>query len=599
MNDAGGAARRQLAIGAGLFLLSAVFRVAYVLEVSGDAAVRFPLLDSRAYHERALRILSGEWLGHDVFYQDPLYSYLLALLYGIFGVGSGGVLITQALIDSGTVVLIHAIARRVFDDRTALVAGGIAALYKVFFFYDALLLKSSISVFLITLALYACVRAEAVRRPAAFATAGFSLGIACLTRGNYLLFVPVWLAWLGLRRPFRSRIAPVGFAVLGLALAIAPITLRNRAVADEWVLITSQAGQNFYIGNHLDNDSGSYKRPAFLASTPFHEEEGFQDEAERRSGRAMGPGELSRFWFREAAGEIARDPGHFARHLARKAQLLVNHAEVPDNVSYAFFRENVSRILRLPLPTWGAVLPLALWGVFAARHQRRATPLLLFLSAYATSVLLFYNTSRYRIPAAPAVIVFAAAGVWQIVNAVRDRQRGVYLATALWLALAWSVAYSPAYDEDFARHRVNVGRRHQDRAAFQESLARMYARTGNQVAAAEARDRAHDLNAQAEQELRLALLESPRSSEANEALTAQLVGRTRELLRGQRYEEARRSAADLTASFPTLPDGWILLGRAYEGLGQIDPAARAQRRARDLAPDDPRPREALDRLGER
>ena len=41
--------------------------------------------DSRGYDEWARRIAGGDWLGHEVFYQAPLYPYLLGVIYAIAG----------------------------------------------------------------------------------------------------------------------------------------------------------------------------------------------------------------------------------------------------------------------------------------------------------------------------------------------------------------------------------------------------------------------------------------------------------------------------------------------------------------------------------
>ena len=41
--------------------------------------------DSRGYDEWARRIAGGEWIGRDVFYQAPLYPYMLGVIYAIAG----------------------------------------------------------------------------------------------------------------------------------------------------------------------------------------------------------------------------------------------------------------------------------------------------------------------------------------------------------------------------------------------------------------------------------------------------------------------------------------------------------------------------------
>ena len=61
------------------------------------------------------------------------------------------------------------------------------------------------------------------------------------------------------------------------------------------------------------------------------------------------------------------------RHVGKKALLFVNYYEIPDNASYAYFREHVSAMLRLPFPTFGVVLPFAALGMALGWRGRLAS----------------------------------------------------------------------------------------------------------------------------------------------------------------------------------------------------------------------------------
>ena len=64
--------------------------------------------DSHGYDEWAQRIAGGDWLGREVFYQAPLYPYLLGVIYAIAGHSLLIVRIVQALIGSASCVLLTA-----------------------------------------------------------------------------------------------------------------------------------------------------------------------------------------------------------------------------------------------------------------------------------------------------------------------------------------------------------------------------------------------------------------------------------------------------------------------------------------------------------
>ena len=67
--------------------------------------------DSRGYDEWARRIAGGDWLGHEVFYQAPLYPYLLGVIYAVAGRHLLLVRIVQAVIGSASCALLALAAR--------------------------------------------------------------------------------------------------------------------------------------------------------------------------------------------------------------------------------------------------------------------------------------------------------------------------------------------------------------------------------------------------------------------------------------------------------------------------------------------------------
>jgi hypothetical protein len=417
-------------------------------------------------------------------------------------------------------------------------------------------------------------------------------------RGNYLVFGPLLLVWIGLAHRASPRTGGVamGLVALGLAACILPVTLRNIVVGEDLVLITSQAGQNFYIGNRRENATGGYLAPPFVTQNPLYEESDFRAEAERRSGRAMKPSELSRYWFREAQREIAADPGHFLRHTALKAALFFNHYEVPDNQSYTFFREHVTPVLKLPLPSYGVLLPLALVGMGLGWRRRGAAPLILFFFSYAASVIVFYNFSRYRMPVVPVVIVFAAAGLVGIAEGLRRRDRVRTALVVGFLVLAYVFVHRDIRTDNFATYHFNLALHHRESAARHRSRADELSESGDASAARVEAERSDHFQSAADEQLHLALASQPPSAALRRRLPNALATWIQEALRDGRDEQALALSRDLTAAFPRFARGHLLLGKSYARLGREAEAASALRRALALAPANEEARALLERL---
>ena len=437
-------------------LLALVVRLVYIKQIANAPFYAIRIGDAAAYHQWALQIAGGDWLGRGVgvFYQAPLYPYLLAVVYWAFGDSAAMLRFIQAIIGSGSCMLLAAAGIALFGDYGA-IAGVLLAVYPPAIFLDGLLEKSVLVSFL-TIALLYLVSARHIRFREFLA--GIVLGLLSLTRENALLLAVPVLLWftIGDRLRWPAAAAFVG----GCALVLLPIGVRNQAIGGEFHLTTSQFGPNFYIGNHA-GARGFYEPLVPGHGSAADERDDAARLAEEVSGRTLSPGEVSAFWTQRALDFIRAQPGAWLGQLARKLALTYNALEIADTESQDVYAE-WSSVLRALAPFgFGVVLCLAAFGVcMTVDAWRRLWFLYAIALTYTFSIVVFYVFARYRFPLVPVLLLFAAGGVaaWRE-PAARPRRRWAFAA----LVLAGVLAQSSARERP-GRSRGSL-RQHRQRAS--------------------------------------------------------------------------------------------------------------------------------------
>ncbi len=441
-----------------VILAAIVLRALYYLQMRTSPNFQNLLVDAAGYAEWGRRIAQGQWLGQEVFYQEPLYAYLLGGTFALFGHSLVPVFLLQLLLGVGTAVMTTMLAYRGFfehprRDTITAVAGLLCALSTPLVFFELLTLKATVSVFLTVVHLLLLSWVPILDKPRAMLlmalAAGLVLGLNLLTRGNYFVLAPLfglWLLfWLRSVGGWRRAIFVVGSYTLGVLILGAPVTLRNHHVSGDWVLVTSQGGANFYIGNHSGNTTGTYDVPDDIRPNPAYERLDFLAKARRETGQALSYSEADRYYWLRTWGWIWNNPWQAGNGFVRKLSLMFAGYEVPDNYSFQFVARHDAPVLFFPVAN-GYVLGVLGWAGIVLwcvqRNQPRRTTivgslLLLFAVAYASSVVLFFVFARYRLPIYPVLAVFAAWGVVRLLDSWRERNRRVQIVgVALILILA-------------------------------------------------------------------------------------------------------------------------------------------------------------------
>ena len=639
-------------------------------QMRADSDTFAPIIDSEAYLLQALRVAAGEPMVAGVTFQAPLYPYLLGWTLrlcgvpGLTGVESAAELPPEVLeralaigrglnlvLGLAAVLLVWRLALALFGAGAALCAGLLAALYGPFLFYEGLLMKEPLALLFLPCALLAAAAALRTGSAPRWILCGLALGAGGLVRGNLHL-----LAWggalvllaAGWRRGRLAHGAACASALLlGALLAVTPVVLRNSLAAGRPVLTTAAGGTAFYLCNHPDNDTGLIQVRSWNRQVPRHEEEDWTAEAERRVGRALTPGEVNRFWFTAAWEGIRERPLTWLLAEARKLGLLVSRYEAPDNTMPAFAEPGVP-LLRWTPSRYATVLPLAVGGLALAWVRRKVEPpapgraaLALALGGYATSLLLFVVTSRFRLPLVPLLLVYAGYLLARLRDlaaastpAVQRVVAGAAVAAGLGLSLASEGPLGPLSEQERASHvavclknradvalgrgdlaaaRADIEQALQvstavgwDSPALQVDAARLAHRSGDDAAAGRHLERALELDpgyATAWRELGLWAYERGDDAQAAAALERSLARQPRDraalqylvlaLLSLGQPERAEPHALLLTRQEPDADDGWGLLALVRLRAGRPDEARQslerydllaARRQAEGLAP---------------
>ena len=474
-----------------IFAIALAVRLAHIWQIRQAPFFTILMGDSRAYDDWAQRIARGDWLGHDVFYQAPLYPYLLGTFYAIAGRDLFMVRVGQAVIGSVSCVLLGLAGCRLFSRRAGVIAGLGLALYAPAIFFDALVQKSVLDAFFVCLTIWLLARliTGPQTRWAWFWT-GIAMGGLSLTRENALVFVGVTLLWAlvrrqvppegairntaaaaGWRTEWRTRLAAAGMFMLGLTIVLLPVAVRNSVVGGGFYLTTSQFGPNFYIGNNARAD-GTYMSLRFGRGAPEYEREDATALAEEATGRRLSPAEVSTYWTKRALSFVRADPLAWLKLLGRKFALLWNRSEMLDTESQETHAE-WSTPLRLGgrLGHFGVLVPLALLGLILTWPLRDRLWVIYGISAaYAASVVMFYVFARYRYPLVPFLLLFAAAGLVESPRRLRADARSLALAAAVLAAAVF--VNRPMLDTELMRAITehNLGAALQSDNRFDEAI---------------------------------------------------------------------------------------------------------------------------------
>src|SRR6185295_17535505 len=139
----------------------------------------------------AQQIAGGQWIGTEVFYQTPLYPYFMAVIFKLAGHNLFAVRLIQAVLSSLSCVLLGFACRRFFSQRAGLIAAALLAVYPPAIFFDGLVQKSSLDLFLMALTLFVIGEFQQRRRWKWLVAAGLVIGLLTLNRENARILLPL------------------------------------------------------------------------------------------------------------------------------------------------------------------------------------------------------------------------------------------------------------------------------------------------------------------------------------------------------------------------------------------------------------------------
>jgi hypothetical protein len=395
---------------------------------------RFSDADDGDYYRRALRFaVSGLYIDDNWLIRPPLHVFFftlwlrLAFLLGNPTLGIVLIQLAQVGVAALTIVLGHAIARRMFrSERAGLLFAAFLSLWFSFVEQPSVLFSELLYLFLFLLHVWLLLRFDASGRKRDLALSGVALGAAALTRSPALYslaFVVLWLAvraWTNDQRPktkdeqdrphtrryFWSSVLGPSALVIACCLAVVlPWTTRNYIVYQRLIPIDTLGQTNLWLD--LDAVDKRNEHIAELRKLPQAD----------RAAYAMG----------KAREILAADPWRPFRPMWDTFRHIWKLQFVED---YFVKRSFFSRPLRAAAPLglagdliWLVFTVAGLIGLAAPAREgwHNRLFMLAWLGYSFFTVLIFHVEPRYLLPIWTLIGLYGAGAIASLI-ATRSRQ---------------------------------------------------------------------------------------------------------------------------------------------------------------------------------
>jgi hypothetical protein len=417
--------------------------------------------DMQFYDDWAKQILHGHWTDHRAFYGLPLYPFVLAFFYRLFGLTHFVPGLIQACLEAGTAVLIYKITVLAFGDPAsselgddakpkakridaAKLVGAAAAAGWIFFVpaqaYSIILMPTAMSVFVFWYFTWEILKRTECPSPGRSLGLGTMVGVAAMAVATSLIAIPLALIACFTRwRAEKGR--PVMAATLlltGVVIGTAPCWIHNFLVARDPVFLSAHGGINLWLGNNPD--ATGYPRFPGLHAGQSQLLRDSIEQAETAAGRELKRSEVSRYWSSKARTYIANHPGDWLRLIGRKITNFWNTFEYDDLGVIRNLREHG---VLFPGLHFGIAAAFGLAGlIFAWRPFPNSRWIAAAVVLQVLAILPIFVTERYRLVVVPGLLILGALGLAQLwknfaVGAFvhATAQLAILVATALFVTM--------------------------------------------------------------------------------------------------------------------------------------------------------------------
>ncbi|TGE39557.1 glycosyltransferase family 39 protein [Desulfosporosinus fructosivorans] len=351
----------------------------------------------------------------------PVYPMLLALVYGVFGFKSYGmvILVLHAVLGAGSAVFAYKAGELLFGKGYAWTPYGLTLGYPLFAFWGMYVLTEATFVFSISLFLYlSALYAEEWNRPKikTLLLLGAAIGISNLVRPFLLLYFPVLGFWILWTQRWRWKIALRDFAIIVMmtAVVMSPWWIRNEIKYHQFISVSNYGSYEFYVGNN----------PLSITDEYFYFAQPSYDPEVKARIEKLPILEQEKEYKQLGMSYILQHPIQFLQRTLDKEK----------NLFWQPITHNDGQFYKMQgytLDKW--YLLLGLLGVFLSLiYLRKYSFLLLFTIYYSfiVSMITVVPGARYRLPVMPAmillgslVVVIALKGIAKLSSAKRRKGR--------------------------------------------------------------------------------------------------------------------------------------------------------------------------------
>ncbi len=405
------------------FLLAIALRALFLIFIDTPALFyKYPFF--------AEKLAAGQSIGERIFDLSPFYLYLLTLLKKLFAMDWHLLKMLQAGIGIINCLLVLRLGTLVFGREAGFLASLLCAAYGNLIVLETTL-EPTVFVLLFNL-LCVIFLYRSTMGPIAYRyilLAGVFAGLSIVSKPNSLLILGLAALWFlffsPTGSPYPQKIGAVlMFSIVALGM-VSPVTIRNYIRIHEFILVTADAGKVFYHGN---GKGASALEGIALADEGFAEEGAaepdyahvlYRKTAGALSGKALSPGEASRFWVRKTLKDIRSDINAYAIRQVKKLFYFFNDYEMHYIASaYTEYKKS----LGWPFIRCGIISALGLAAMLLSIGSVKRFFLVYgMVLVYLLAGLLFLVQSRYRVPAVPYMCLFAGATVCRLRESMARR----------------------------------------------------------------------------------------------------------------------------------------------------------------------------------